>query len=606
MKKISILITLLVLLSSCSQTRETTLPLSGSLEKTPFIIRTQKLSDFTWTTVIEKSGRIVASSSLTLSSKSAGEIGKILVKEGEYVRAWATIAVLKDTVNNYDLRLDQAENALLQQNATIATTEANMNTSIDASRIGLARAKLAFESATSRKNITSLSLSNTNQKTVESYNILYKNYLSDIERQLTQMLYSGDKILGITTNFEYSNDPWEAYLGSRVWDSRSMALNEWNKLYGTRWELRARIEKGTYITAGNANADLAYVTDLYDKTQKFADAMLYMLQNSVVGAWLAQPMLDGWIAEWNGIRSQIQWSTSWFGAWKAQVLAFLKTYEASEKATNLAISSLTRELTVEEKAIIDGSNDMKVTFENTRLSLKDSIENARLWLEQAESAYKNAITVKEATLTQMRVMRANADIALAQAKRDYAKLIITAPVEWTVTKLRTSVGESINPGSLIAEFAWKKPEVLIDLDPNIAKTLGVGDSVDISLGDILLVGKITAVSSIAWTNLLSTVRIAVEAGEKYIGQSVVVRFRSLGAIDSDKVLLPIDAIKILSEGGGEVAILKDDMTIEKKSVTIKNIWGTNVEITGNLSPWDNVIINDLSNYDPVKNTLKLQ
>jgi hypothetical protein len=119
-------------------------------------------------------------------------------------------------VNNYDLRLDQAENALLQQNATIATTEANMNTSIDASRIGLARAKLAFESATSRKNITSLSLSNTNQKTVESYNILYKNYLSDIERQLTQMLYSGDKILGITTNFEYSNDPWEAYLGSRV------------------------------------------------------------------------------------------------------------------------------------------------------------------------------------------------------------------------------------------------------------------------------------------------------------------------------------------------------------------------------------------------------
>jgi hypothetical protein len=38
-------------------------------------------------------------------------------------------------VNNYDLRLDQAENALLQQKASIATTEANMNTSIEAARI---------------------------------------------------------------------------------------------------------------------------------------------------------------------------------------------------------------------------------------------------------------------------------------------------------------------------------------------------------------------------------------------------------------------------------------------------------------------------------------
>lgn len=159
-----------------------------------------------------------------------------------------------------------------------------MNTSIEASRIALSRARLAYESVVSKKNIQSLTLSNTNQKTLESYNILYKNYLSDIERQLTQMLYSGDKILGITSNFEYSNDPWETYIGARVGDSRATARNEWNKLYGVRGELRARIEKAVYISSGNANDDLAYVSNLYDSTQKFADAMLFMLQNSVVGA----------------------------------------------------------------------------------------------------------------------------------------------------------------------------------------------------------------------------------------------------------------------------------------------------------------------------------
>jgi multidrug resistance efflux pump len=122
---------------------------------------------------------------------------------------------------------------------------------------------------------------------------------------------------------------------------------------------------------------------------------------------------------------------------------------------------------------------MRVTYETTRIALRDSIENARLGLEQAESSYNSALTVKNATLTQMRVMRANAEISLSQARRDYAKLSISAPVDGSVTKLLTSVGETINPGSPIAEFAGKKPEIILDIDPELAKSLGVGDSVAI-------------------------------------------------------------------------------------------------------------------------------
>ena len=52
--------------------------------------------------------------------------------------------------------------------------------------------------------------------------------------------------------------------------------------------------------------------------------------------------------------------------------------------------------------------------------------------------------------------------------------------------------------------------MIIDIDPDLAKSLGVGDSVDIRVGETDLVGRISAVSSIAGANLLSTVRIAVE------------------------------------------------------------------------------------------------
>jgi hypothetical protein len=75
---------------------------------------------------------------------------------------------------------------------------------------------------------------NTNSKTLDSYNEAYKTYLSDAERIMTSMLYDGDKILGVTTNFEYSNDAWEPYLGTRVGDSRAIANNEWNITYAVR------------------------------------------------------------------------------------------------------------------------------------------------------------------------------------------------------------------------------------------------------------------------------------------------------------------------------------------------------------------------------------
>jgi multidrug efflux pump subunit AcrA (membrane-fusion protein) len=606
MKKIIVIIFSLFLVTSCGSTSSDSTSSGATTEKTPFLVKTQKLSDFSGSTSIEKSGRITASSSLTLTSKWAWEISKILVQEGQYIRAWSTVAIMRDTVNNFDLRLDQAENALLQQNASIASTEANMNSSIDAARIALARARLAYENANSRKNIQSLTLSTTNQRTVESYNILYKNYLSDLERQMTQMLYSGDKILGISPAFENANNSWEAYLGAYVGNTKSDAQNQWNNVYALRWDIRSRQEKWFYITPTNAYTDLKYISDAYDQLQKYADVMIYMIQNSTNGGSLSQELQAGWIAEWNGIRAQIQGSLASYGGWKAQVLAFLKTYEATEKATDLAIASLSRTLTPAEKALIEWSNDMRVTYETSRITLRDSIENARLGVEQSESAYNNALTVKNATLTQMRVMRANAEIALAQAKRDYAKLAITAPVEGTITKLRTSVGETINPGSPIAEFAGKKTEVIIDIDPELAKTLGVGDSVDVLIGEENLIGKITAVSTLAGANLLSTVRIAVADGEKYIGQSVIIRFQNLGTIDSKKVLLPIDAIKILSEGEGEISVLTPETTIIKKTVEIKNIGGTNVEVTWDLSPGDMVIITDLSNFDGEKNTIKLQ
>ena len=361
------------------------------------------------------------------------------MKEGQSVKAGALIATLKDTQNNYDLRYSQAQNTLKVQNASIETTRINLEQSVDNARIAYERAKQAYDTLTGKNSLSYDTLVNANKKTIDAYDESYKTYLSDAERIMTQMLYEADKILGITTNFEYANDGWEPYLGTRVGDSRALANNEWNTTYSIRGDLRARIEKAKTINLENPTEDFEIISKSYDQAKKLADAMLYMLQNSVVGGGLPQELLTGWLASWNGQRGTIQGSIGTYNGWRAQTLTFFKTYKNSELANKLALASLSRPLSTEEESMINSSSDIKISYENARIDLKDKIENTRLSLEQAEKSYQTAKALQTATIIQLEANKENANIALAQAERDYSKLRITAPVDGVISKVIANV-----------------------------------------------------------------------------------------------------------------------------------------------------------------------
>lgn len=85
-------------------------------------------------------------------------------------------------------------------------------------------------------------------------------------------------------------------------------------------------------------------------------------------------MQDGWLATWNGIKSQIQASEGGYNTWKSQTQNFFKTYQNTEKATELAITSLSRELTPEEKSLLATSSDMSITYKNTLVDLRDRLK----------------------------------------------------------------------------------------------------------------------------------------------------------------------------------------------------------------------------------------
>ena len=57
-----------------------------------------------------------------------------------------------------------------------------------------------------------------------------------------------------------------------------------------------------------------------------------------------------------------------------------------------------------------GGSDLRITYENTRLTLADARQNAKLSLEQSDSGYKNARALSDATITQLIATKKNAEI----------------------------------------------------------------------------------------------------------------------------------------------------------------------------------------------------
>lgn len=594
----------IILLSSCTPKQDEVAVVSG--EKSSFYIDVYFLNGETIQTEIEKSWRITARSTLTLSSKWVGEVAKIEVKEWSQVKAGTVIARLKDTLTNYDLQLAQAENALKMQNASRETTSINLDSAVDNARIAYERADQAYKTLMDRNALQYDLTVSGNKKTLDAYNENFKSYITELEKSMTQYLHEWDKILGITTVFEYANDSWEPYLGARIGNVKVDAENKWNAVYSFRGELRARIEKWLELNREDPDGDIEQIAQGYAQLRDYLDTMLYMLQNNVIGGGLPQVQQDGWMLAWNGYRSQVGWSESGYNAWKWQTVSFFKNYKKTETATKLAIATLDRALTPEQVALLASDMDLKTTYETTKIDLQERAKNAELTLEQAKIAYDNAKALKVSSLAQLDASRRSAEISLELARRNADNLLVRAPVSGTISRVLTSVGQSVATGAPIAEFTSNEPEMVLDIESNLARTLSVWDEVALSVEDKSYKWTIIALSSVAGKNLLSSVRIAVIDWKSIIGQTGRVVFSPksdtrVSGIQS----IPLEAVRIIAENEGEIRYLQDG-NILTKTLSIIAIRSGFVETDTLLDGIDAIILTDTTNYNPEKNTLTVQ
>ncbi|PID83791.1 hypothetical protein CSB09_04365 [Candidatus Gracilibacteria bacterium] len=590
-----------LLLVSCGNTQTTDTSPEKEQEKIPFEIQIKKIADINNDITQEKIGIVKASSSLVLNSNIAGDVIVLGAKEGDTIGKGAVIAKISDNIYGYGLAVKSAQANLRAQKLQKNASQYNLDQTIITAKSAYQQAREAATTVRGNTNIQYDSLVQKNKDTLASYNESYQTYLKGIEQQMTQYLHEGDKILGITENYERKNDSWEDYLGIHSGDGRKVAIDEWNALYKERGVIRKIISEGKSLETGDIDKKILDLEKGYKALRTYTQSMITMIQNNLVGYGITIQQQQMWVSQWNGIQNGIQQSEAGFKAWKAQILPFLTNYEKTEEATRLATARLTRALTAKEFDKLENDSALKLRYKEILLSLQNKDAQAKIGLEQAQQSYENTKKIKQATLSQLQANIERAQIALQQAQYNASKLTIRAPMKGMITKILVEKGQSVGAGTPIAEFASDAPEIRIDISPSLARMIQVGDALDIIIEDEKYTGTVTARSLVAGKNLLSSLRIALPKNTNLIGKTAKVVFsENLLSQSKKSFLLPLTAVKIISEDEGEITLLSAQNTLKTEHVALGRIFGKNVEVITDLEENSILVLSDTNNFDEKK------
>ena len=278
---------------------------------------------------------------------------------------------LRDTVNSYDIRVAQAKNSVDIQDASRENTLLSLDRAIADSQIGYEQAKRVYDTLIAKTALSYDTIVNSNQKTLDTLDSNYKIYLADVEKNIDQILYQSDQILGLSTVFENTNNNFEAQLGARVGSLKVESDNSWGRASSILGDIRAKKLKP--ITPESALSDVDMIRKAYELIIKHVDDMIYMLQNNVISGSLSQEQNNIWLATYSGFRTSVNGANSGFTQWSTQILLFLKNYKLNELATKVAVESLNRDLTPEEKLLIQKSPDARLLYSSTIIDIKDAI-----------------------------------------------------------------------------------------------------------------------------------------------------------------------------------------------------------------------------------------
>lgn len=234
--------------------------------------------------------------------------------------------------------------------------------------------------------------------------------------------------------------------------------------------------------------------------------------------------------------------------------------------------------------------------------LLSEVERLNASLRAVQSARTTLIGATEA-LERARVGGTDADVSLANAQvkqalgalqaaqAALAKTIVRSPIAGTVNAVQVKTGDNVGAGAAVAEIvndsAYELSIFVSELERStavIGNPVRINDAID---------GTVTNIAPALDPRTQKVeVKIAVESRELLSGTTAVVTFASTSATSSPAasvgLTIPLTAVAFSIEGGA-VLVIENDM-VAARPVTLGEIRGSTVAITGDITPTTEIIV----------------
>ncbi len=644
MKKITLLLIASLVLSSCWIKEENQ---TNKQAKQDFYIQTEDVNDFSNSTEIKKTWKILPSSIVNVSAKANWQISNILVKEWDDVKKWQILAKLDDSISNYYLKLQNAKNNLERAKINLESTTITLDKTIQDAQLNLDKAKNSYYIAkkdadqsikSSEKNLEQMkiNLDNSNlsqdtskasldlekakqslakqeldyenklrsdKETILSYIASTKEKYSNLKTTNDDILTFADELLWVSDLNENENDSFEDYLGAKDTKRLQDTKNKLRDLLKNKEELLSQ-------DLDNLNIDNLIVTiNKLDSTYKqlisLLDDIEYVLNHSVTSSSFSSSTISSYLASVNSYQANINGKYTAYVGFQSQVSSFLNTYEKAQESLKKSIELTKKDIQILENTLNTQSSTSTISYqqaklnhEKTVLALEDKLNNLKIVVKNAENALENAKKNRTVNIKKLQNAISSAQVSYNEMADQVSKLTVRSPIDGKVSNVDISLWQDVYTNNNMFELIqWNTTEIKTSLSENEIDM--IWDTVKVHYNWRYLTWIVYSISDLANNNLSYDVKIRLDNNTNIFWDVVDVFF----PIKTNSLLLPLNIVQTWDDGNGIVHVYKN-WNIISKQVELWKVYGSKMEIISNIT-WS-IITSNIENFDETKYKLQVE
>jgi len=545
--------------------------------KQPFQIQTLNLynSENLW--YITKSSKVQWASEIVISSMVSGKIKDIVYGLGKKVSAWTLLVQLQDSTAPVGKAIKDAQLALERAQLTEANTADDIerqkkkilydlnnvdgNVTWSNTQIQLAKLEQDLEKAEFDYQAKLKSDGQTNENLITSA----RNIQSDLEIILTDTANETDKLLGITdiyTNGEYKD------LRVYLWAKDITIKDKITKSFYTISSLQQQLDVMNSADINDQNVTTylktyqSIVTWLSDHFVLIKKLFIESIEDA---RYTTQMMLVQ--TTFSTLQAKNSWLNTSITSQLNSIRSYFVSYEDQQASLARQIESLRSQIAL------------------TKRSLDDAQFNATLGAERSEIWFDGQI--KNASLS-----RESAALQLTQANFNQSKFSITSPLQWFVADVLVDFWQEVSPGTPLIKIISTQQQIETTLTSEEIKNITLWQKVIVTseVGEWKwIIAQIAQTADKSWS-----FKIIIVLDDSTIPTWLFVTVKI--PVQQWTLLLPLNALSIVDTNTA-VAYFWDWTKVIPTSLTIRSIFGDQVEITDQIPTNYELITTDLSNYD---------